>query len=105
MLALEWGMLGALLASDLFLFFLFWELMLFPMAFVIGIWAGTALLRYAQVRALHHGRQRIDVGRDPLLVLTHARSGPLTFDIASLYDTRLSWYEQTLLFWPSRSRS
>ena len=67
MLVLEWGMLGALVATDLFLFFLFWELMLFPMAFVIGIWGGPqAALRRDQVRPLHDGGQRADAGRDPL---------------------------------------
>ncbi|MFN8641259.1 MAG: hypothetical protein U0802_06225 [Candidatus Binatia bacterium] len=39
-------MLGALLAVDLFLFFLFWELMLFPMFFIIGYGAArTAAMR------------------------------------------------------------
>jgi NADH-quinone oxidoreductase subunit M len=39
-LILETGMLGALLAQDLFLFYLFWEAMLIPMYFMIGIWGG-----------------------------------------------------------------
>ena len=38
MLVLEIGLLGALLAVDLFLFYVFWELMLIPMYFLIGIW-------------------------------------------------------------------
>ncbi|MBM4335137.1 MAG: NADH-quinone oxidoreductase subunit M [Deltaproteobacteria bacterium] len=40
MLALQTGMLGAFLALNLFLFYVFWELMLIPMYFVIGIWGG-----------------------------------------------------------------
>src|ERR1700722_6941761 len=40
MLVLTSGMLGVLLASDLFLFYLMWEVMLIPMYFVIGIWGG-----------------------------------------------------------------
>lgn len=40
MLVLETGMLGALLALDLFLFYVFWEVMLVPMYFLIGLWGG-----------------------------------------------------------------
>ncbi len=40
LLALETGMLGAFVALDLFLFYLFWEAMLIPMYFLIGIWGG-----------------------------------------------------------------
>ena len=39
-LVLETGMLGGLLALDLFLFFFFWEAMLIPMYLLIGIWGG-----------------------------------------------------------------
>jgi NADH-quinone oxidoreductase subunit M len=38
MLALKTGMLGVFLALDLFLFYCFWELLLIPMYFLIGIW-------------------------------------------------------------------
>ncbi len=38
MLVLETGMIGVFLALDLFLFFVFWEVMLIPMYFLIGIW-------------------------------------------------------------------
>src|SRR5262249_5372503 len=38
MLVLESSMLGALTATDLLLFFFFWEFMLIPMAFVIWLW-------------------------------------------------------------------
>jgi len=40
LLALQTGMLGAFLATDLFLFYVFWEIMLVPMYFLIGIWGG-----------------------------------------------------------------
>lgn len=39
-LFLETGMLGVFCALDFFLFFLFWEVMLLPMYFLIGIWGG-----------------------------------------------------------------
>jgi NADH-quinone oxidoreductase subunit M len=40
-LVLETGMLGSLLALDLALFYVFWEVMLVPMYFIIGIWGGA----------------------------------------------------------------
>ena len=40
MLLLETAMLGTLLSLDIFLFYVFWELMLAPMYFIIGIWGG-----------------------------------------------------------------
>jgi NADH-quinone oxidoreductase subunit M len=38
LLLLEVGVVGVFLSLDLFVFFLFWEIMLIPMAFLIGIW-------------------------------------------------------------------
>ncbi|MCR4317999.1 MAG: NADH-quinone oxidoreductase subunit M [Planctomycetes bacterium] len=40
MLVLETGMLGALLALDFILFYVFWEVMLIPMYLIIGMWGG-----------------------------------------------------------------
>lgn len=39
-LLLETGMMGTFVAMDFFLFFVFWEVMLLPMYFLIGIWGG-----------------------------------------------------------------
>jgi NADH-quinone oxidoreductase subunit M len=39
-LVLETGMLGSLVALDMLLFYVFWEVMLIPMYFIIGIWGG-----------------------------------------------------------------
>jgi NADH-quinone oxidoreductase subunit M len=39
-LLLETGMLGVFLALDFFLFYIFWEVMLLPMYFLIGVWGG-----------------------------------------------------------------
>ena len=49
MLLLETGMVGAFLATDLFLFYVFWELMLVPMYFLIGVWGGERRI-YAAVK-------------------------------------------------------
>jgi NADH-quinone oxidoreductase subunit M len=49
LLMLEVGIIGVFLSLDLFLFFLFWEVMLIPMAFLIGIW-GHGRRIYAAVK-------------------------------------------------------
>lgn len=49
MLMLEAGMLGVFLSLDLFLFYIFWEAMLIPMYFIIGIWGGKNRI-YASVK-------------------------------------------------------
>jgi NADH-quinone oxidoreductase subunit M len=41
MLLLETGMLGVFMALDLFVFYIFWEIMLIPMALLIGVWGST----------------------------------------------------------------
>jgi NADH-quinone oxidoreductase subunit M len=48
-LLLETGMLGVFIALDFFLFFVFWEVMLLPMYFLIGIWGGPRR-EYAAVK-------------------------------------------------------
>ena len=49
LLLLTTGMLGALVALDLFLFYVFWEVMLIPMYLIIGIWGGERRI-YAAVK-------------------------------------------------------
>jgi NADH-quinone oxidoreductase subunit M len=49
LLMLEVGVIGVFFALDLFLFFLFWEVMLIPMAFLIGIWGHERRI-YAAVK-------------------------------------------------------
>jgi NADH-quinone oxidoreductase subunit M len=48
-LLLETGMLGVFTAADLFLFYVYWEVMLLPMALMIGIWGGPRRI-YASVK-------------------------------------------------------
>ncbi len=49
LLVLEVGMLGVFIALDLFLFYVFWEAMLIPMYFIIGVWGGKERI-YAAVK-------------------------------------------------------
>jgi NADH-quinone oxidoreductase subunit M len=100
MLMLECVMLGALCATDLLLFFFFWEFMLIPMAFVIWLW-GHARRRYAATKFILYtlaGSAFLLVGII-YLVLRHAQAtGVPSFDITTLYGTPLSYTEQVWLF-------
>jgi NADH-quinone oxidoreductase subunit M len=49
LLLLQTGMLGVFMALDVFLFYVFWEVMLVPMYFLIGIWGGPRRL-YAAIK-------------------------------------------------------
>jgi len=49
MLMLQFAMTGVFVALDTFLFYVFWELILIPMALIIGIWGGTERI-YASVK-------------------------------------------------------
>lgn len=49
MLFLEAGMLGVFISLDIFLFYIFWEAMLIPMYFIIGVWGGERRI-YASVK-------------------------------------------------------
>ncbi|MCD4685612.1 MAG: NADH-quinone oxidoreductase subunit M [Anaerolineae bacterium] len=49
LLLMEWAMLGVFVAQDLFLFYVFWEVTLVPMYFLIGIWGAEERI-YAAVK-------------------------------------------------------
>src|SRR4029453_7256608 len=73
-LLLDTGMMGVFVALDFFLFFVFWEVMLLPMYFLIGIWA-AARVRGDQVLPLHAARQRPHAARHPGVLFQRHRSG------------------------------
>ena len=88
LLALETAMLGVFVSIDLFLFYIFWDAMLIPMYFLIGIWGYERRdLRRDQVHPLHDGRQRADAGRDhrPGLRARRRRRGTPSFNLLDLY--------------------
>ena len=49
LLVMQFSMMGVFITQDMFLFYLFWELMLVPMYFLIGIWGGPNKL-YAAIK-------------------------------------------------------
>lgn len=99
LLVLETGMLGAFLALDLFLFYIFWEVMLLPMYLLIGVWGGERRI-YAAVKFVLY----TIVGSLLMLVAIlcvyfdhHAQTGQYTFNLLELYKTaftpaRQMWY-------------
>ena len=100
MLLLETGMLGAFVALDLFLFYVFWEVMLVPMYFLIGVWGGARRI-YAALKFV------IYTMAGSLLMLVaiiylgtrHAQlTQILTFDLLQLYNLHLPFNEQSWLF-------
>ncbi len=65
-LILEVGMTGVFVAQDLFLFYVFWELVLVPMYLIIGIWGGSNRI-YATIKFVLYTLvgSLLDAGRDP----------------------------------------
>jgi NADH-quinone oxidoreductase subunit M len=86
MLLLETGMLGAFLATDLFLFYVFWELMLLPMYFIIGVWGGERRI-YAAVKFVIFtlaGSLLMLVGILYMAYLQHAQTGVWSWAYADM---------------------
>jgi NADH-quinone oxidoreductase subunit M len=86
------GITGVFLAADLFVFYLFWELMLVPMYFLIGIWgherriyAATKFFLFTQLSGL-----LMLVAIISLAVLHQRATGVFTFDYEQLLNTTLS---------------
>ena len=96
MLILETSLLGVFLSLDLALFYVFWEAMLVPMYFLIGIW-GYDRRRYAAVKFFVYTLAGSLVMLVGILFLYHA--GGHTFDLAKLYRVHLAKSTQDWLFW------
>ncbi len=84
MLMLETGMIGVFVALDFFLFYVFWEVMLVPMYFLIGVWGGQRRI-YAAVKFFLYTM----VGSVLMLVAIIALyflNGATTFDFPSILE-------------------
>jgi NADH-quinone oxidoreductase subunit M len=100
MLLLETGMLGALVALDLFLFYVFWEVMLVPMYFLIGVWGGERRI-YAAVKFVIYtmaGSLLMLVGIIFLATRNFQVTQSLTFDLLRIANLNLPYHEQVWLF-------
>ena len=100
MLLLETGVLGVFVSLNLFLFYVFWEAMLIPMYFLIGIWGGGRRV-YATLKFVLFtmaGSLLMLVGILVLFVLHAKAGGVYSLNIANLENTILSPRLQTWLF-------
>ena len=100
MLLLETGMLGAFVALDLFLFYVFWEVMLVPMYFLIGVWGGARRI-YAALKFVVYTMAGSLLMLVAIIYLAtrHAQLAQvLTFDLLKIYNLHLPFNEQSWLF-------
>jgi NADH-quinone oxidoreductase subunit M len=95
MLLLEVGMIGVFCALDIFLFYVFWEVMLIPMYFLIGVWGGPRKI-YAAIKFVLFtmlGSLLMLVAILWLYFEYHSFSGEYSFNL-------LKWLEMPLAFHP-----
>ncbi|MDQ2651609.1 MAG: NADH-quinone oxidoreductase subunit M [Chloroflexota bacterium] len=98
LLLLETGMLGVFVSLDLFLFYIFWELMLIPMALLIGIWGSTNRV-YAAVKFFLYtlfGSLLMLVGIVATYWSYYQQTGELTL---SVLDLQQGTYGTTFQIW------
>ncbi len=88
MLVLETAMVGVFVALDLFLFYIFWEMVLIPMYFLIGVWGGERRI-YAAVKFFLYtfaGSVLMLVAILALYFQHAAATGVYTTDLLALYE-------------------
>ncbi|MFO1490521.1 MAG: NADH-quinone oxidoreductase subunit M [Kiritimatiellia bacterium] len=97
---IQFAMMGAFLAQDLFLFYIFWETMLIPMFLMIGIWGGErriyATLKFVLYTAF--GSILMLAAIIFLVLETKAATGAPSFAFADLFSAPLPLRTQLWLF-------
>ena len=89
---METGILGVFLATDVFLFYLFWEVQLIPMFFLIGIWGHERRI-YATIKFILYtvaGSLLMLVALIGLYLIHGSQTGTYTFSLYQLMRTSLS---------------
>lgn len=100
LMALESGMLGALLAFDMVFFYVFWEAMLIPMYFLIGVWGGKRRI-YATTKFVIYtvaGSLLMLIAAIGLYYLHFLQFGSLSTSLLDLYRVRVPGGSQSWLF-------
>lgn len=100
MLVLETAMLGTFCALDIFLFYVFWEIMLIPMYLIIGVWGGERRI-YAAIKFFLFtavGSLLMLVCIIGLVYFHKESTGVLTFNVTELYGTKLPHIYEILFF-------
>src|ERR1700736_4704525 len=101
LLLLQTGMIGTFCPLDFFLFYVFWEVMLVPMYFIIGIWGGARKL-YAAIKFFLYtlsGSVLMLLGILTLYFKHYEQFGFYTFEIADLMKLSLPLATQQWVFW------
>ncbi len=86
LLLLQVGMIGVFMSLDFFLFYVFWEVMLVPMYFLIGVWGGPRKL-YAAIKFFLYtlaGSVLMLLGILALYFYQHSVSGIYSFDVLEM---------------------
>ncbi len=99
-LALETSMLGVFVAVDLFLFYVFWDFVLIPMYFLIGVW-GYERRVYAAVKFILYtmaGSVLMLVAIIGLAYAHAAATGTPSFNLQDLYGVQLAWHTEVWFF-------
>jgi NADH-quinone oxidoreductase subunit M len=100
LLVLQTGMLGAFMSLDFLLFFLFWEVMLVPMYFLIGIWGSSNRL-YSAIKFFLYtlvGSVVMLLGILGLYFYNHGVTGMYTFDVTQYHRLDLPFNLQWWVF-------
>jgi NADH-quinone oxidoreductase subunit M len=97
-LLLDAGMMGVFVALDFFLFYIFWELMLLPMYFLIGIWGGPRR-EYAAIKFFLYTLFGSVLMLLAILAL-YFSSEPHTFDMTQLIAQSGKYTTTPLSIWP-----
>src|SRR3989338_3835071 len=97
-LLLDTGMMGVFVALDFFLFYIFWELMLLPMYFLIGIWGGPRR-EYAAIKFFLYTLFGSVLILLAILAL-YFTSEPNTFDMTVLIAQSGKYGTAPLPIWP-----
>jgi NADH-quinone oxidoreductase subunit M len=97
-LLLDAGMMGVFVALDFFLFYIFWELMLLPMYFLIGIWGGPRR-EYAAIKFFLYTLFGSVLMLLAILAL-YFSSEPHTFDMTQLIAQSANYGTKPLAMWP-----
>jgi len=100
-LFLETGMIGALVALDLILFYVFWEVMLIPMYLLIGVWGDPKRRIYAAIKFFLFtmaGSVLMLVAILVLYFINLKATGKATFDVLELYNLGIPVQTQYWLF-------
>jgi len=100
LLFLEMTMVGVFTSLDAIIFYLFWELSLVPMLYIIGAWGGPTRV-YAAVKFFLYtfaGSLIMLVGLLSMAYLYHVESGVWSFNILDWYTLTLTQDQQFWLF-------